>query len=332
MALQLIAFVIRNALDWCDLSLPKYFCELTRFLNYSRLQLGGSFILQDESFEGDINCVVTFIQLAGKPKSDEVIICLHGGGFTLRDGGELIFGESVLSNWSKCTDGVPPVVCGIQYDLAAVGRSTFPTAIDQIIKVQEVLKSRGYKIIAISGDSAGGNLAIASLVKSHELVLSTTAPCCVAISPGCDMRMESDAFTFNKYKDYLSASWIDQSRRAYVCGKPILGADASDEEKKEWRFLLENPLISPICASDDQLARLPPMLVYGGNDELLIDDIRAFVKRFSGLDTIEFVEGGPGTMHNYPYIMAPGNDRVELYKHIVSFILKHSCEKMAAGL
>mgnify|MGYP003385419507 FL=1 len=335
MALQVLAFAVRNVLDWCDLSLPKHFCNLIRYINYNRLKLTGSYILQEELFGDDIGCVVTWVQLAGKLKSDEVIIYLHGGGFTLRDGGDLIFSDSILSNWSKCSDKAAPVVCGIQYALADEGSSSYPTAIHQIIRVQEVLASRGYKIIGISGDSAGGNLAITSLLKRQEVArVSGHAPACfVGISPACDFHMQSDAFTRNKYKDLLSFTWMNRCRRAYICGKPPLGENASDEEKHHWLTAIKDPFVSPLFASDGQLAGLPPMLVYGGSDEALIDDIRAFVRRFAALSapSMEFIEGGPGTMHIYPFLMAPGRQRENLYKHIINFILKHGCARIAGN-
>lgn len=333
MALKILAFVVRNVLDWCDLGLPYYFCQVTRWMNYTRLQLCGSYSLQDESF-GEHGCVITWIRLTCQLKSDEVIVYLHGGGFTLRDGCDLLFSDSFLSNWSKCTDSVAPVVCGIQYSLADEGYSSFPTAIDQILKVQDVLTSRGYKIIGIVGDSAGGNLAITSLLKSQDLALrsvnSQTPPCFVGISPACDLHMTSDGFACNKNKDILSLRWINRCRYAYICGKPPLRDDASVEERQLCKSALENPLISPVYASDQQLAALPPMLVYGGTDEVLIDDIRWFVMRVAGLAASEpeYVEGGPGSMHIYPFLMSPGKQREAVFKRMINFILKHGCQRV----
>ena len=244
-----------------------------------------------------------------------------------------MFAESFLKVWSKCTDKAPPVICGLQYSLATVEVAGCHTQVDQIVKVQQLLLTRGYKILAIGGDSAGANLSITSMFKQQQMlqtdgISSPYPPCGILISPATDFHMTADSFTRNMQKDFLNFKWMTKCRRAFIIGRPL--GVGTPEEEQQFQLGMSNPLISPLFASSEQLLKLPPMLVIGGKDEALYDDICSFVRATrkaltaaGRTDSVEFIEG-EGEAHIYPYLIF-GRARRDMFMRIVNFVLKNNC-------
>ncbi|MFX0139157.1 MAG: alpha/beta hydrolase fold domain-containing protein, partial [Candidatus Hodarchaeota archaeon] len=121
--------------------------------------------------------------------------------------------------------------------------------------------SQGFKSenIVIAGDSAGGNLALATLIKLKDEEIPLPAGAFV-MSPGIDYTKNSKTLLDNAKTDPILGDigvfWWTPSYLA--------GADPN------------NPLISPVLAD---LKGLPPILIQVSKSEMLYDSSTRFAER-----------------------------------------------------
>jgi epsilon-lactone hydrolase len=107
----------------------------------------------------------------------------------------------------------------------------------------------------VSGDSAGGGLAIALLLSLREEG-GELPDGCILLSPWLDLGRDRQALGDLVRRDVLlSPGWLDACARAYA--DPSAWADE---------------LVSPLRAGRAALAGLPPLLIQAAADELLAPD------------------------------------------------------------
>ncbi len=138
----------------------------------------------------------------------------------------------------------------------------FPAAVRDAEACYRGLVEKGITKIAITGDSAGGNLALVLLsITSAQASKGSIAPvCAVALSPVTDLALTSKSFDTRAEADLFftklqSAGLV----RSYL----------GDTDPR-------NPLASPLYGN---LGGLPPIRVHVGDDEVLLDDSRRYVER-----------------------------------------------------
>jgi acetyl esterase/lipase len=138
----------------------------------------------------------------------------------------------------------------------------FPAAVRDLGACYRGLVDKGITKIALTGDSAGGNLAlvllsIASALASKEAVAPVGA---VVFSPITDLALTGESFDTRAEADlYFTRSQADGLVRSYL-----------------GRTDPKNPLASPLYGD---LSGLPPIRVHVGDDEVLLDDSRRYVER-----------------------------------------------------
>jgi monoterpene epsilon-lactone hydrolase len=138
----------------------------------------------------------------------------------------------------------------------------FPAAVEDIRACYFGLADRDFSKIAVTGDSAGGNLALGLLVylasdvdaRGNGLVGG------VALSPVTDLALSGDSWETRAEADPLFV----QPQAAALAKSYLAGHDAID------------PFASPLYAD---LKGLAPIRVHVGNDEVLLDDSARFVER-----------------------------------------------------
>jgi hypothetical protein len=124
------------------------------------------------------------------------------------------------------------------------------------------LVDRGIRNIALSGDSAGGNLALALLsIATAQSASGGVLPVgTVALSPVTDLALSGASYETRAQADpYFLKSQAAELVRSYL----------GDADPK-------NPLASPLYGD---LTALPPIRVHVGDDEVLLDDSRRYVER-----------------------------------------------------
>jgi monoterpene epsilon-lactone hydrolase len=138
----------------------------------------------------------------------------------------------------------------------------FPAAVEDIRACYVGLTERGFSKIAITGDSAGGNLVVELLVHlatnndsgSEALVGG------VVLSPVTDLALSGESWSTRAVADpYFTQSQAAELVRSYLGGHDP-----------------EDPFASPLHAD---LKGLAPIRVHVGNDEVLLDDSVRLVER-----------------------------------------------------
>ena len=197
------------------------------------------------------------------------ILHLHGGWFNLGSAAAYRHLVGHIARSAGAAAFVP------DYRLAPEHR--FPAAVEDAGASLRGLAERGIRRIAITGDSAGGNLALALLllVAAEPAAIDITGA--VLFSPITDLAMTGSSWQTRAEADPLFVrEQATELIQAYMNGH-----DSKD------------PLASPLYGN---LAGLPPVRVQVGDDEVLLDDSVRFVERAvaAGVDAqLDVWEGMP---------------------------------------
>ena len=209
----------------------------------------------DVTFEADtVGGISGFWAKPTRPQKGAAIIHVHGGWFnfgTARAYRNLV-GHIAASAGA---DAFLP-----DYRLAP--ENLFPAAIMDVEACYRGLVDRGIKKIAVTGDSAGGNLALVLLsIACGQTYLGDLAPVgAVAISPVTDLALTGESYETRAEAD----PYFTRSQVAGLVASYLGHADPKD------------PLASPLYR---ELSGLPPVRVHVGDDEVLLDDSRRYVER-----------------------------------------------------
>ena len=179
-------------------------------------------------------------------RSDEAILHVHGGWFL--SGTAMAYRHLVghIVARAGASAFVP------DYRLAP--EHPFPAAVDDVVATFRGMSDRGIRRIAVTGDSAGGNLALVLASRVAGLVGVAV------MSPVTDLTLSGAS-----YETRADADFYFTKQQVAGLVKSYLGnADAKD------------PLASPLQGS---FSRLPPIRIHTGDDEVLLDDSRRYVER-----------------------------------------------------
>ncbi len=199
------------------------------------------------------------------PRPRGVVQYLHGGYAMCS-----LESHRRIAGHVACATGMRVLLVG--YRLAP--EHPFPAAIDDSVTVYRGLLDQGIEPIALAGESAGGGIAVATLLALRDRGVALPAAAAV-MSPWVDMTVSGPSMTDNAPTDlFVSADGLRALAR-HVLGD----ADPRD------------PLASPILAD---LSGLPALLVQAAGDEVLLDDARRLTAaaRAAGVDvTYDCTEG-----------------------------------------
>jgi monoterpene epsilon-lactone hydrolase len=139
----------------------------------------------------------------------------------------------------------------INYRLAP--ENPFPAAIDDCVLAYEAMLDDGAdpKRLFMTGESAGGNILLASLLVARDRGLAMPAGL-VLWWPQTDFTLSGQSIRSNRGRDFLTPAFIEIARDMYLGG-----ADPRD------------PRASPLFAN---LEGLPPTIVFVGERDLIRDD------------------------------------------------------------
>jgi acetyl esterase/lipase len=180
---------------------------------------------------------------------DRTVLFLHGGAYEV---GSIAAYRGFTSELALRLEAVMAV---LDYRLAP--EHPFPAAVEDAVAAYRDLLAQGTQPerIVIMGDSAGGGLAVATLIALAREDLPAPAAA-VSLSPWTDMTLTADAYTRCSESDpFLDREMLSRSVESYLGA-----ADPRD------------PLASPVFASEAELGALPPLLVQAAAGEVLADD------------------------------------------------------------
>lgn len=185
----------------------------------------------------------------------------------------------------------------------------FPAAAEDVRASYFGLAELGYKKIVVTGDSAGGNLALGLLIslkasQSNSLVAPIAG---VALSPVADLSLSGASWTTRAAADpYFTQSQVTELVRSY-----LNGADPA------------NPSASPLHAN---MAGLAPILVQVGNDEVLLDDSVRFVDRALAAGVDAQLDVWEGMVHGFQGSVGLLNASTQAIQQIGTFLSQRFAE------
>jgi acetyl esterase/lipase len=199
------------------------------------------------------------------------ILFLHGGGYI---SGSLDSHRHMIAQAGREAHAR---TLALGYRLAP--EHPFPAALEDALAGYRFLLASGFepKRIAIAGESAGGGLAVATLVSLRGAGVELPA-CCWLSSPWTDLAMTGESMTSKAAVDPLiQKDYLLELAKAYLGN-----ADA------------RSPLASPIYAD---LTGLPPTLVQVGAAETLLDDAVRLARVAGAADVRVTLEIWPDMIH-----------------------------------
>lgn len=225
--------------------------------------------------------------VAAGATEDRAIIHFHGGAYT---GGGLGTHRGFLSWFSQAAGCA---VLSVGYRLAPehpypAGFDDATTAYDWLVGPQGLAPAS----VVVSGDSAGGGLAVAVLVALRDRGGPLPAGGAM-ISPWIDLALTGASHGTEDGRDPLcSTEVLAQSAQAYVPA----GIDLAD------------PRVSPLNA---ELVGLPPLIVHVGEVEVLRDDAIRLAERAESAGIEVDLLVAPGMVHVWHVFagLAPESDR-----------------------
>jgi acetyl esterase/lipase len=207
---------------------------------------------------------------------DRVVLYLHGGGFVV---GSTATHRKIAGHLAKAA-GVRALVL----DYRRAPENPYPAQLEDAVAAYRWLLGQGFEPghVATAGDSAGGNLAISTVLKLRDEG-DPLPGAILPMSPWLDMEHVGKTLDSNAGTDALVGKEILHGMSGMFLGE---GGDRRD------------PLANPLYADP---AGLPPLYLCAGGHETLLDNAEQFHEkaRVAGVDsTLEVV---PEMQHVYPF-------------------------------
>jgi monoterpene epsilon-lactone hydrolase len=223
---------------------------------------------------------VTAAELGGIPTAEitvdgieprNVVLYFHAGVYVM---GDASLTADLASQVGRRTQAK---VISVDYRLAP--EDPYPAAVDDALAAYEALLDDGIapSDIVFGGESAGGGLAVATLVNARDHGLPLPAAAFV-MSPYADLTLAGTTMETKREVDpLLSPEPLQFAVTAYTAGQDAaLG------------------LISPIFAD---LSGLPPLIIQAGSHEVLLDDAVRLAQQAATADVAVTLDITPGVPH-----------------------------------
>jgi acetyl esterase/lipase len=239
-------------------------------------------------------------------ESRHTVLYFHGGVYVM---GDAVLAADLASQVGRRTRAK---VISVDYRLAP--EHPYPAAVDDALAAYEALLRSGAapSDIVFAGESAGGGLAIATLVNARDHGLPLPAAAFV-MSPYADLTLAGSTMETKRETDPLLSPQALLARVAdYTSGQDAaLG------------------LISPIFAD---LSGLPPLIIQAGTHEVLLDDAIRLARQAATADvevTLDVTPGVPHVFQAYHGILDEGAAALDRAGQLLSAHLARA-ERVAA--
>ena len=200
-----------------------------------------------------------------------VILYFHGGVYVIGSARSTVPLVTDLARRARAR--------AVTLDYRLAPEHPYPAAVDDALAAYQGLLDEGIDPgqIALAGESAGGGLAVATLLALRDA--GSPLPCCAYLmSPYVDLTLSGETLLEKQAVDpLLSPEGLRLRVPDYVAG-----ADAAD------------PRISPIFGD---LIGLPPLLIQVGSHEILLSDALGLAARAARDDVAVTLEVTPGVPH-----------------------------------
>jgi epsilon-lactone hydrolase len=200
-----------------------------------------------------------------------MVLYFHGGVYVM---GDAFLSADLASQVGRRTQAK---VISVDYRLAP--EHPYPAAVDDALAAYEALLRNGVapSDIAFAGESAGGGLAIATLVNARDHGLPLPAA----------------AFVMSPYADLTLAGTTMETRREV---DPLLSRENLQARVNDYTSGQDAALgfISPVFAD---LSGLPPLIIQAGTHEVLLDDALRLARQAATADVEVTLDITPRVPH-----------------------------------
>jgi len=223
---------------------------------------------------------VTVAELGGVPTAEitvdgieprHVVIYFHGGVYVM---GDAALAADLASQVGR---RMQAKVISVDYRLAP--EHPYPAAVDDAFAAYEALLDNGIPPvdIVLAGESAGGALAVATLVNARDHGLPLPAA----------------AFVMSPYADLTLAGTTMETKREV---DPLISREALQPRVTDYTAGQDAGLglISPIFAD---LSGLPPLIIQAGTHEVLLDDAVRLARQAATADVEVTLDITPRVPH-----------------------------------
>lgn len=227
-----------------------------------------------------------------------VILFFHGGGYCIGSA------ETHRDLVSRLCTAAGARALSVDYRLAP--ENPFPAAVDDGVAAYRWLRRQGVPAssIVIAGDSAGGGLALATLLALEEAGDELPAGG-VCMSPVTDHTKSGESMRTKIDLDPM----VHPTSSTANSNRYLGGADA------------RTPLASPLYAD---LKGLPPLLILVGTSEVLLDDSTRFAERAKAAGVSVELEVWDEMIHIWPYFAAILPEARQAIDRMGAFIKTHA--------
>lgn len=235
--------------------------------------------VRDVTVQGDGHAVAVRIYRPKQERPLPLIVFCHGGGWVW---GTLDTHDALCR---ALASGTEAVVAAVNYRLAP--ETKFPGQIEDVGTVIQFLIHNADELgldlarVALCGDSAGGNLAIAAVKV---------------------MRREGrDPRHLSLFYPALDPTCASQSQKAFADGFMLTG----DAMRWFWECYLnnetdaENPLAAPLAGGSIELSQLPPVTVVTAEYDILRDEGEVFADQLVQAGVPVKLRRVPGMIHGF---------------------------------
>jgi monoterpene epsilon-lactone hydrolase len=182
--------------------------------------------------------------LVTPPSAHGTLVGVHGGSYVLcsaRTHLERFAAVGTAAGWRT-----------LSLDYRRAPEHPYPAALDDVVAALSWARSKEDGPVGVIGDSAGGGLSLAALLRVRDLGRADV-DAAVLISPWADLRCSAGSHRDRRDRDpFAHLDDLLGYARLYVGDHPI-----------------DDPLLSPV---NGNFAGLPPLLVQVGSEETLYDD------------------------------------------------------------
>jgi acetyl esterase/lipase len=208
-------------------------------------------------------------------RSGEAIVHLHGGWFNFGSAKAYRHLVGHIAARAGARAFIPDYRLAPEYP--------FPAATGDVLACYQGLAERDVHRIALTGDSAGGNLALvlASRVTGEAASINATLVGVAVLSPVTDLTLSGTTYETRADADFF----FTRPQVAELVHSYLGSADARD------------PLASPLHGRH---SGMPATRIYVGDDEVLLDDSLRYVERAVAAGVDARADVWMGMPHGFP--------------------------------
>jgi monoterpene epsilon-lactone hydrolase len=226
----------------------------------------------------------------------DIVLYFHGGGFVM---GNALSHRGIVGNFVKRL-GIKALV----FDYHLAPEYPAPAATYDGVAVYHYILKLGYQAehIVFAGDSAGGGIALSTLLKLKDEGAPLPAAC-VVFSPCTDATLSGNSHKTRLRADPCTPKGANETYLGYYVG----GGNA------------KHPYASPLFG---ELKGLPPLMIQVGDAETLLDDSVRFAKKAEEAGVEVHLHAWDGLFHCFPLLAPMFREATQAMDEVYEFVHK----------